>query len=109
MIAGLLEVARPGEVISEVAALTLRRDAVTLALDDERRDPDRRQHAAHIDRPDHAQHPLQGAGGHGQPLPVSKGLTGPRDVGEAGRVPLDALALSPARRGKLVERAQHLV
>ena len=39
MIAGLLEVARPGEVISEVAALTLRRDAVTLALDDERRTP----------------------------------------------------------------------
>jgi hypothetical protein len=40
---------------------------------------------------------------------VSKGLTGPRDVGEAGGVPLDALALSPARRGKLVERAQHVV
>src|SRR6478752_10436805 len=39
VIAGLLEVARPGEVISEVAALTLRRDAVTLALDDERRTP----------------------------------------------------------------------
>ncbi len=108
MVAGLLEVARPGDVAGQVAAVEGRGDAVAGTLDDQGRDVDGRQHVPDVDRPAHPDDAQQGAGAHRHPLPAGEFLPRPRRACAARRVPLDALALPPAVRREALEGLDHL-
>lgn len=74
VVAGLLEVAGTGDVSGQMTAVVRSGDLVPEPLDDQRRYVDRGQHVAHVDLPDHREHPLERAraeadawAGHGWP------------------------------------------
>ena len=89
--------------------MTRRGDPVLAALDDQRGNADPGQHVTHVDLPDHPQHPQDGARAGGHPLPARQGPAGRVRAGQAGGVPLDAVALPPAAGRQVLDRAGHLL
>src|SRR5262245_41880721 len=101
IVAGQLDVLGAGDALGHVAAGPYRDGAITAAVEDQRRNPDRRQHIARVDVPVHLHEGTVGARAGARTQKVRPPLAKPRIRGHAGRACLEPDRAAPVAHGGL--------